>query len=162
MRTVNRRPVLLRWKLSRRPREAHVVVVVLQRRQGLRLRIPHLRLLLLLLAALCSLHDLRGAILVCWVVKQGTNIVHEKRVKKFSNLLLVGKIQGSLKRNPAAVLVPLIRSTRFSGTDCTYQTPFKCIGPIFTTCRIFSLFRMPSRLPLVMPATLSSLVPLIM
>lgn len=44
----------------------------------------------------------------------------------------------------------------------TYHTPFKCMGPIFTTWRIFSLFRMPSRRPLVIPATLSSFVPLIM
>lgn len=44
----------------------------------------------------------------------------------------------------------------------SYQTPFKCIGPILTTCRVFSLFKMPSRRPRVMPATLSSLVPLIM
>lgn len=44
----------------------------------------------------------------------------------------------------------------------TYQTPFRCIGPIFTTWRSFSLFRIPSRRPRVIPATLSSLVPLIM
>lgn len=44
----------------------------------------------------------------------------------------------------------------------TYHTPFRCIGPILTTLRTFSLLRMPSRRPLVIPATLSSLVPLIM
>lgn len=44
----------------------------------------------------------------------------------------------------------------------TYQTPLRCIGPILTTCRIFSLFKMPSRRPRVIPATLRSLVPLIM
>lgn len=44
----------------------------------------------------------------------------------------------------------------------TYQTPFKCIGPIFTTWRSFSLLRIPSRRPRVMPATFSSFVPLIM
>jgi hypothetical protein len=36
------------------------------------------------------------------------------------------------------------------------------MGPILTTCRVFSLLRMPSRRPRVMPATLSSFVPLIM
>lgn len=43
----------------------------------------------------------------------------------------------------------------------SYHTPLRCIGPIFTTCRNFSLFKIPSRRPLVMPATLRSLVPLI-
>lgn len=36
------------------------------------------------------------------------------------------------------------------------------MGPIFTTCLVFSLFSIPSRRPLVMPATFRSLVPLIM
>jgi hypothetical protein len=44
----------------------------------------------------------------------------------------------------------------------TYQTPFRCIGPILTTWRTFSLFNIPSLRPLVMPATFSSFVPLIM
>lgn len=44
----------------------------------------------------------------------------------------------------------------------TYQTPFKCMGPILTTCRTFSLFKIPSRRPRVMPATFNSFVPLIM
>lgn len=44
----------------------------------------------------------------------------------------------------------------------TYHTPFRCMGPIFTTWRTFSLLRIPSLLPRVMPATLRSLVPLIM
>jgi hypothetical protein len=43
----------------------------------------------------------------------------------------------------------------------TYHTPFRCMGPILTTLRAFSLLRMPSRRPLVIPATFSSLVPLI-
>lgn len=43
----------------------------------------------------------------------------------------------------------------------TYQTPFKCIGPIFTTWRSFSLFKIPSRRPRVIPATFSNFVPLI-
>lgn len=42
----------------------------------------------------------------------------------------------------------------------TYHTPLRCIGPIFTTCRFFSLLRMPSRRPRVIPATLRSFVPL--
>lgn len=48
-----------------------------------------------------------------------------------------------------------------TGREETYQTPFKCMGPILTTWRIFSLFKIPSRRPRVIPATLSSLVPLI-
>jgi hypothetical protein len=43
-----------------------------------------------------------------------------------------------------------------------YQTPLRCIGPILTTCLVFSLFRIPSLRPRVIPATFSSLVPLIM
>lgn len=42
------------------------------------------------------------------------------------------------------------------------QTPLRCIGPILTTCRTFSLFRIPSLLPRVIPATLRSFVPFIM
>lgn len=38
----------------------------------------------------------------------------------------------------------------------------RCIGPILTTCRTFSLFRIPSLLPRVIPATLRSFVPFIM
>jgi hypothetical protein len=41
-----------------------------------------------------------------------------------------------------------------------HQTPFRCIGPILTTCLVFSDLRIPSRRPRVMPATLSNLVPL--
>ena len=47
-------------------------------------------------------------------------------------------------------------------TERTYQTPLRCMGPILTTCRTFSLFRIPSRRPRVIPATFSSFVPLIM
>lgn len=43
----------------------------------------------------------------------------------------------------------------------THQTPLRCIGPILTTCRIFSLLRIPSRRPRVMPATFKSFVPFI-
>lgn len=43
----------------------------------------------------------------------------------------------------------------------SYQTPFKCIGPILTTWRIFSLFKIPSRRPRVIPATFNNFVPLI-
>ena len=45
-------------------------------------------------------------------------------------------------------------------TSNAYQTPLRCIGPILTTCRVFSLLRIPSRRPRVIPATLRSLVPL--
>ena len=53
-------------------------------------------------------------------------------------------------------------SGRVTRAPNTHQTPFRCIGPIFTTCLIFSLLRMPSLRPRVMPATFKSLVPLIM
>ena len=44
--------------------------------------------------------------------------------------------------------------------EVTYQTPLRCMGPILMTWRSFSLFKIPSRRPLVMPATFKSLVPL--
>lgn len=92
MRAIDGRSVLLRGqRLPRRAWETHVVVVLLQRWQGWWLSVPHLGLLLLL-ATLCSLHDLCGAVLVCWVVEQGTNVVHEQRVQKLGDLLLVGEI----------------------------------------------------------------------
>jgi len=47
------------------------------------------------------------------------------------------------------------------GYQFTYQTPLRCIGPILTTCLVFSLLRMPSRRPRVIPATFRSFVPLI-
>jgi hypothetical protein len=43
-----------------------------------------------------------------------------------------------------------------------YHIPLRCIGPILTTFPAFSDFNIPSRHPRVMPATLSSFVPLIM
>ena len=53
---------------------------------------------------------------------------------------------------------------KYSGLEnaATYHTPLRCIGPIFTTWRVFSLLRMPSRRPRVIPATFNSFVPLIM
>lgn len=94
------------------------------------------------------------------MIKQSTNVVHEQGVKKLSNFLLVGKVQSPLEWNPVVMLVS--QNQVAFGCVSTYQTPFKCMGPILTTWRTFSLFSMPSRLPLVMPATLSNFVPLIM
>lgn len=48
------------------------------------------------------------------------------------------------------------------GKVTAYHTPFKCIGPILTTFFCFSLFKIPSLRPRVMPTTLSNLVPFIM
>lgn len=79
------------------------MVVLLQRWQRWWLSVPHL-CLLLLLAALCRLHDLRGPVLICWVVKQGPNVVHEQGVEKLSDLLLVCKIQSPFKWNPVAAV----------------------------------------------------------
>jgi hypothetical protein len=95
--------------------------------------------------------------LVRGVIEQSPDVVYEKRVKLFSDLLFVCEFECTLKRNPADC-----QFCRERAEISTYQTPFRCIGPILTTCRVFSLFRMPSRRPRVMPATLSSFVPLIM
>jgi hypothetical protein len=119
-------------------------------------RRPHL----LLLSALSGSHDLRCPVLVRGVVKQCSNIMDKQGIQKFRDLLLVGEIQSSLIGNPVSVLAGC--HTRLSQTAIsTYQTPLRCMGPILTTCRIFSLFKIPSLRPLVMPATLSNLVPLI-
>lgn len=99
-----------------------------------------------------------GPRLVGWMVEQGTNIVYEKRIELFGNLLLIRELKSTLERDPAS------RQYCFKQEHeaCAYQTPLRCIGPIFTTCRVFSLLRIPSLRPRVMPATLSSFVPLIM
>lgn len=95
--------------------------------------------------------------LVRRVVEKCTNVVHKQGVKKLCNLLLVREIQRAIKRYPASGQP----SESKVGTSHAYQTPLRCIGPILTTCRVFSLLRIPSRRPRVMPATLRSLVPLI-
>lgn len=68
---------------ERRLREAHGVMVglLLEGREWCRrLRVAHLRLLLLL-ATLRSLHDLGCPVLVGWVVKKRTNVVHKQRIQ---------------------------------------------------------------------------------
>lgn len=105
MRAVDGRAVLRGQGLLRWSWEAHVVVVLLQRWQGWwLLSIPHLGLLLLF-AALSSLHDLGGPILVCRVVEKCANVVHEQWIKKLGDFLFVGKIQSPFKRYPVLMLV---------------------------------------------------------
>lgn len=83
-----------------------VMVVLLQRRQRSRwLHVSHLRLLFLL-TTLRSLHDLRRSVLVGWVVEKRADVVHKQRIKQLGDFLLVGKVQGPLKRNPVATLEP--------------------------------------------------------
>lgn len=69
--------------------------------------------LLLLLAALRSLHDLRCPVLVGWVVKKRTNVVHKQGVQQLSDLLLVGEIQSPLKRNPGTMLETTLLAYEF-------------------------------------------------
>ena len=88
--------------------------------------------------------------------------MNKERVEHLCDLLLVRKFERTIIRDPT-VCLSIAFSTFQSGQVVeTYQTPFRCMGPILTTCRTFSLFRIPSRRPLVMPATFSNLVPLIM
>lgn len=94
------------------------------------------------------------------MVQQATDIVHKERIKQVRDLLLVRKIERSFKGNPCEG--QLSRKRSLHTQRHTYHTPFRCIGPIFTTWRIFSLFKIPSRRPRVIPATFRSLVPLIM
>lgn len=89
-----------------------MVVVLLQRWQGRWLSVAHLGLFLL--AALSCLHDLCGPVLVRGVVKKCANIVHKQRVKQLGDLLLIGKIQSPLKRNPGFVVSQQSASASFS------------------------------------------------
>lgn len=136
-------------------------MVVVQRRRLRSLRTAHALLLLILLPATfrrvgCS-HDRIRSGLVCWVVEQCADVMHEQRVKQLCDLFLIRKIQCTFERDPAAISAPSTPHAK----HVTYQTPLRCMGPILTTCRIFSLFKMPSRRPRVIPATLRSFVPLI-
>ena len=97
--------------------------------------------------------------LVSRVVEQGSDVVDEERVKQLCNSLFVREIQRAVEGYPVIVVSP---AQKMVLSRETHQTPFKCIGPIFTTCLVFSLLRIPSRRPRVMPATFNSFVPLIM
>ena len=141
-----------------RARQRQGVMVLLQGRQSRGgLAGAHL-----LLFPLCyRSHGLAcSAALVAGVAEHGANVVHKERIQQLGNLLLVGKVERPLVRDPAAIKVSRVR--RGGENAPTYQTPLRCMGPILTTWRTFSLLRMPSRRPRVMPATFSSLVPLIM
>lgn len=85
------------------PGQAHVVMMLLNggqpRGTGLR---SSAHLVLFLLAAFSSSHDLVGAGLVRGVVQQSTNVVNEQRVQELCDLLLVGEVECPLKRNPAS------------------------------------------------------------
>lgn len=101
------------------------------------------------------------------VIEQVVDVVHEKRVQQLCNFFLVGKVEGTLERNPKIESAAFLETFRCAkkerrGKKRTHQTPFRCIGPIFTTCLVFSLLRIPSRRPRVIPATFSSFVPFIM
>jgi hypothetical protein len=86
--------------------------------------------------------------------------MHEEWIQQLCDFLLVCKLQGTVEWDPAYGKC-LLSKILLSDPRKTYHTPLRCIGPILTTCLIFSLLRIPSRRPRVMPATLSSLVPLI-
>jgi hypothetical protein len=94
--------------------------------------------------------------LVGGMIEQPANIVNKEWIQLVGDLLLVGEIQCSIERDPCGLLVDVHQKQ-----ESTYQTPLRCIGPILTTWRTFSLFRIPSLRPRVMPATLSNFVPLI-
>lgn len=96
--------------------------------------------------------------LIRGVIEQSPNIVDKERIQLLCNLLLVGKLQGTFEWYPGFVSITVVEQ----GNTTTHHTPLRCIGPILTTCRVFSLFKIPSRRPRVIPATLRSFVPLIM
>ena len=92
------------------------------------------------------------------MIEQRSDVVNEKWIEHFGDFLFVREIQRAIEWNPVHACQPR------NPTLCreTYQTPLRCIGPILTTCRVFSLFKIPSRRPRVIPATFKSFVPLIM
>lgn len=76
------------------------------------------------------LHNHIGAVLVGRVVQQASDIVNKQWVEQISDLFLVRKFQRTLKRNPGNSLA---HRMYLAADFLSYQTPFKCIGPILTT-----------------------------
>ena len=80
-------------------------------------------------ALLRFLHDRIGARLVRGVIQQASDIMHEHGVQQIGDFFFVGEFQGSFEWNPN-----LLESISQKGNNRkTYQTPFKCMGPILTT-----------------------------
>ncbi len=128
-------------------------------RGGLRaLRVANLLLLVLIggTAPFSRRHHSICPRLICWMIEQCADVMHEEWVEHFSYLFLVGEVQCTFEWYPDFRLAVSKQSKRKQ----PYQTPLRCIGPIFTTCRSFSLLRIPSLRPRVIPATLRSFVPL--
>lgn len=72
-----------------------------RRRWSTRAIVSHL--VLLLFPTLGSRHDLVSACLICRVVEQRSNVVHEQRVQHLGDFFFVGKIQCSLEGDPDAL-----------------------------------------------------------
>ena len=99
--TLQRRPGHgLRRQGRLRPRQGHPVVLLLDGRQAWRGWLSASKLRLLLFAALGRCHDLACPGLIRGVVEERADIVNKERIEQLSNLLLVGKIKGALKRDP--------------------------------------------------------------
>lgn len=96
--TVKRRPSHGRMRGQGRGTWKHGVVVMLL--EGWQPGGPAKLAVAVFPALFSSSHDLAGPALVGGVVEEGTDVVYEQRIKKFGNLLLVGKIQSSLKGDP--------------------------------------------------------------
>lgn len=95
-----------------RSRQAHRVVMVLLNRRQTRGAVlgSTAHLALFCLTAFGSSHYLIGASLVRRVVEQSANVVDEEGIEQFGDLLLVCKVQSSLKRDP--VIFPLVRPSQ--------------------------------------------------
>ena len=151
------------WRLGHMGADGVVHRVMMVQRGWLgSVRAAHTLLLLVLLSAtfrrICRSHHGIGSSLIGRVVEQCADVMHKQRVKELRDLFFVREVQCTFERDPAAASAPSITDKE----HITYQTPLRCIGPILTTCRSFSLFRIPSRRPRVIPATFNSFVPLIM
>ena len=101
--------------------KCHGVMMLLQRGKSSR-RLGITELILFLLSSLGGGHDLASPRLVGRMVEEGPNVVDEERVEQFSNLLLVGKIQGSLKGDPESMVSKQSNQTRQFSEG--WQVPF--------------------------------------
>lgn len=94
----------------------------------------------------------------CQIIINCPNIVHKEWIKHVRDFRFVCKIKRAIQRYPNLSQLGTVVEAHVS----YYQTPLRCLGPVFTICFVFSLVRISSHRPPVIPATFRSLVPLIM
>ena len=103
------------WEVSTDGAVHRMVVMLMNGWQARSLSVPNL--ILFLLSTLGCRHDLICASLVCRVIQQSSNVVYKQWIKQFRDLLLVGKVQSSLKWNPVCLLGWFLIETIFYSPD---------------------------------------------